>query len=95
MGRHEGGGPFQSTENPKRALQGPWSTASLGSPLSLPKQNKMKAERRKEIKRDLTLIANGSENRMPLWSVMDLYTCRLMREAVTAIESLEKKRRRK
>jgi hypothetical protein len=55
----------------------------------------MKAERRKEIKRNLTLIANGSENRMPLWSVMDLYTCRLMRDAVTAIESLEKKRRRK
>jgi hypothetical protein len=55
----------------------------------------VKVERRKEIKRDLTLIANGSEERMPLWTVVDMRLVRLLRDAVTAIESLEKKRRRK
>ena len=55
----------------------------------------MKAERRKEIKRDLTLIANGSEGRMPLWTIVDMRLVHIMRDAVTAIESLEKKRRRK
>ena len=55
----------------------------------------MKAKRREEIKRDLTLIANGSEGRMPLWTIVDMRLVRLMRDAVTAIESLEKKRRGK
>jgi len=55
----------------------------------------MKAERRKEIKRDLTLIANGAEGHMPCWTLVDMRLVRLMRDAVTAIESLEKKRRRK
>jgi hypothetical protein len=52
----------------------------------------MNAKRRKEIKTLLTNIANGSENRMPLWTVMDRFTCALMRDAVKAIERLEKKK---
>ena len=55
----------------------------------------MNATRRKEIKRALTAVANGSESRMPLWTVIDMYAVHLMRDAVTAIESLEKKTKRK
>ncbi len=51
----------------------------------------MTTKQRKEIKRQLSNIANGSEKRMPLWTVMDMFTVRLMRDAVKAIEQLEKK----
>ena len=55
----------------------------------------MTTKRRKEIKRQLSNIANGSEGRLPAWTIMDLFTCRIMRDAVKAIEQLEKKRKRK
>lgn len=53
----------------------------------------MSAKKRKEIKRAMTAIANGAEARMPLWTVLDNYTIRLLRDAVDAINKLEKNRK--
>jgi predicted transcriptional regulator len=52
-------------------------------------------KRRKEIKRHLNNIADGCEKRMPLWTVVDLFTVRLMRDAAAAIDALENQSKRK
>lgn len=51
----------------------------------------MNAKRRKKIKKALLAIANGAVYHMPLWTIIDNYTCELMRDAAEAIEYLEKK----
>jgi len=53
------------------------------------------AKRRKEIKRHLTIIAIYSENRMPLWTVIDRFTVKLLLDAAAAIEGLENQSKRK
>jgi len=45
----------------------------------------------KRIKRQLRNIARGSRQRMPLWTVMDIFTCDLMRDAAKLIQELEDK----
>ena len=52
-------------------------------------------KRRKEIKRHLNNIADGCENRMPFWTVVDLFTVQLMRDAAAAIDALENQSKRK
>lgn len=43
------------------------------------------------IVRQLTNIANGSESRLPLWTVMDNFTIKLLREAAKTIKRQEAK----
>lgn len=54
----------------------------------------MNAKKRKEIKRALTAIADGSEARLPLWVVIDRATIGWMRDAVAAIRHLEGRKRK-
>lgn len=51
--------------------------------------------KRKELKRALRAIADGTEGRMPLMTVLDRYTCGLMRDAALAIEHLEARRKKR
>lgn len=46
MGRHEGGGPIQSTKDVEGTLPGSWSTAPPGSPLPLSNKKMNKEKQR-------------------------------------------------
>jgi len=51
----------------------------------------MKKSERTKLKKQLRLMAKASEDRMPLWTLVDLKCCQIMRDAAKAIEILEKK----
>lgn len=55
----------------------------------------MKRNRKAEIANALKSIADGAQNRLPLWTVLDNFTCNLMREAASVIHTPSKRSKRK